>query len=402
MDVDGRKRQPLRVAFITSTPMNVREGSGTFVAIKTLADALRSLGVNVDVVALTSRLRVHTAERLLFNAGLRFRRWDDYDVTVGFDLDGYRIAGRTGRPHLASIKGVIADELQYERGWTRMTMAVQARWEAQHVRRADRIVTTSGYSAGRLMHLYGLEQAPAVIPELIDLAAWRAAFRLMGGAPDSDRFVVLCVCRLYPRKRVDVLLRAAAELKSRIPRLQVRIAGEGPENTKLQRLSGSLGLAEDVRWLGTLDREGLVREYSRCDVFCLPSVQEGFGIVFLEAMAAAKPIVAARAAAVPEVVAHALLAEPDNHESLAAGIETLYRQLDLRRAIATIGLDAVQQFDAPRVARKFLDELEHLVNPPASTIVRDEQAGRLGPHDRGDSVFPPAEPGGLQGLLPRR
>jgi glycosyltransferase involved in cell wall biosynthesis len=366
MDAEGRKRRPLRVAFITSTPMNVREGSGTFVAIKTLADALGGLGVQVDLVAPKRRLPVQTAERLLFNAGLRFRRWDDYDVTVGFDLDGYRIAGRTGCPHVASIKGVIADEMQYERGWTRMTMAVQARREAHHVRHADRIVTTSGYSAGRLMHFYGLEQSPAVIPELIDLAEWRAAFRLTGGAPDSGQFVVLCVCRLYPRKRVDLLLRAAAELKPRIPQLQMRIAGEGPESQKLQRLLGSLGLGEDVRWLGTLDRDGLAREYSHCDVFCLPSVQEGFGIVFLEAMAAAKPIVAARAAAIPEVVPHALLVEPDSHEALAAGIETLYRQPDLRRTIATTGLAAVQQFDAPRVAQKFLDQLEQLVRRSAS------------------------------------
>jgi len=371
MNTEGRKRRPLRVAFITSTPLNVREGSGTFVGIRTLADALGTLGLNVDFVAPKIHLPVQTAERLAFNTGLRFRRWDDYDVTVGFDLDGYQLAGRTGRPHLASIKGVIADEMQYERGWTRMTMAVQARREARHVRHADRIVTTSRYSAGRLMHFYGLEQSPAVIPELIDLAQWREAFRVAGGAPGSGRFVVLCVCRLYPRKRVDVLLRAAAELKSRIPGLQVRIAGEGPESKDLQRLSGSLGLGEAVCWLGTLDSGGLAREYNRCDVFCLPSVQEGFGIVFLEAMAAARAIVAAHAAAVPEVVPHALLVEPGDHEALAAGIETLYRQPDLRRAIAATGFSAVQQFDAPRVARKFLDELEQLVNPSG------EASGRI-------------------------
>ena len=361
MDAAGSKNRPLRVAFITSTPLNVREGSGTFVAIQTLADALRRLGVTVDLVAPKRHFPVQTLERLVFNAGLRFRRWDDYDVTVGFDLDGYGIAGRTGRPHLASIKGVIADEMQYEHGWPRVTMAVQARREAHHVRHADRVMTTSRYSADRLMHFYGLEQAPAVIPELIDLAAWRAAFRLVGAAPDPGRFVVLCVCRLYPRKRVDLLLRAAAKLKPRIPRLQIRIAGEGPESNKLQKLQGSLGLADDVQWLGTLDRQGLAREYCRCHVFCLPSVQEGFGIVLLEAMAAATPIVAARAAAVPEVVPQALLVEPDRYEALAAGIETLYRQPELRRAIASAGLANVPQFDALSVARQFLAELERPV-----------------------------------------
>jgi glycosyltransferase involved in cell wall biosynthesis len=367
MSAAGSKNRPLRVAFITSTPLNVREGSGTFVAIQTLADALRDLDVTVDLVAPKRHVPNQTVERLAFNAGLRFRRWDGYDVTVGFDLDGYGIAGRTGRPHLASIKGVIADEMQFERSWARVTLAVQARREAHHVRHADRVVTTSRYSAGRLMHFYGLQQAPAVIPELIDLAGWREAFRLAEGAPEAGRFVVLCVCRLYPRKRVDLLLRAAAELKPRIPRLQVRIAGEGPESNKLEELQGLLGLGDDVQWLGTLNRQGLAREYSRCDVFCLPSVQEGFGIVLLEAMAAARPILAARAAAVPEVVPHALLVEPDRYEALAAGIETLYCQPELRRAVAAAGLDAVRQFDAPAVARQFLAELEELVAPPAGS-----------------------------------
>src|SRR6266852_1877925 len=210
MSAAPRRPDPLRLAFLTSTPLNTREGSGTFVGIRTLADALRGMGVKLDIIAPQRHLPVLTAERLLFNAWLPSRRWDDYDVTVGFDLDGYRIAGRTGRPHMASIKGVIADEMQYERGIARATMAFQARREAQHVHRADRVITTSRYSASRLTQFYGLARAPGVIPELIELARWSEVFRREGGAPDPARFVVLCVCRLYRRKRVDLLLRAAA------------------------------------------------------------------------------------------------------------------------------------------------------------------------------------------------
>ena len=86
----------------------------------------------------------------------------------------------------------------------------------------------------------------------------------------------------------------------------------------LHRLSDELRLDGTVTWLGDVSRAALVAEYNRASVFCLPSVQEGFGIVLLEAMAAGKPIVASHAAAIPEVVPHGMLVQPDNPEALAA------------------------------------------------------------------------------------
>jgi glycosyltransferase involved in cell wall biosynthesis len=86
-------------------------------------------------------------------------------------------------------------------------------------------------------------------------------------------------------------------------------------------------------------------------------VQEGFGIVFLEAMAAGKPIVAARAAAIPEVVRNGILVEPDNPEALAEAIGRLYRDPDLRRSLGCAGLHDVEDFEMNRVAQRFLSEI---------------------------------------------
>jgi len=170
----------------------------------------------------------------------------------------------------------------------------------------------------------------------------------------TGRFTVLCVCRFYPRKRVELLLRAAALLVSRLPELEVRIVGGGPDAERLYRLTRELHLEGTVNWVGNATADALASEYNQADVFCLPSVQEGFGIVFLEAMAAGKPIVAARAAAVPEVVQHGLLVEPDNSESLAEAIALVYADSELRHRLGAAGKIHVQQFEMTRVAAQFL------------------------------------------------
>jgi glycosyltransferase involved in cell wall biosynthesis len=350
----------LRLRFITSTPLNVRQGSGTFVGIQSLCDALRHLGVALDLVTPQIHLPVYTLERILFNETLRSSTREPCDATVGFDLDGYRIAGREGHPHLASLKGVIADELRNEFGFTRATMRVQAYFEAIHVRRAAAVLCTSRYSAEAARDAYHLPEQPRIVPELIDLAGWRSLLQGNPAAPGDGRFTLLSVCRFYPRKRLHLLLESAAQLRSRIPRLSVRLVGNGPEAARLRALHRELNLRDTVQFVGDVSREQLAAEYNRADLFCLPSVQEGFGVVFLEAMAAGKPIVAARAAAIPEVVPHGVLVERDNAEALAAGIESLYRAPELRAAQAAAGSLWVEQFDAPRVAALFLDEIRRL------------------------------------------
>ena len=348
----------VRMRFITATPLNVAGGSGTFVGIKTLAAALRDAGVIVDILTPRFRLPIFTLQRLIFNQTLNRSMQDRYDVTVGFDMDGCTLAGLGPSLHAASIKGVIADEMRFESGVTRATMQLQAACERRHVRSADIVLTTSRYSSMRIRELYGLSTACRVVPEPIDLRQWRRLLRLARPRPETAKFVVLSVCRFYRRKRLDVLLKAAARLRRTIPELEVRIVGNGPQAHRLRTLHREKELDGTVVWLNEIPQLELAQEYNCCDIFCLPSVQEGFGIVFLEAMAAGKPIVAARAGAAPEVVENGLLAEPESEEALAEAIERLHRDHLLRKSLADSGTRAVEQFDAPHVARTFLRSVD--------------------------------------------
>jgi glycosyltransferase involved in cell wall biosynthesis len=337
----------LKFRFLTSTPQDITRGSGTYVGISVLAGALRELGHTVDCESPTRHFPVFTAERLWFNRGLRVSA--AYDCTVGYDMDGYRIA-----TDVASLKGVIADEVRFESGLTRLTMGVQARCERIHVRRTGRVLVTSRYSGECAQRFYGLERFPTVVPELIDLGAWR---RHLAESPvaNSTRFTVLYVGRFYRRKRVGLLLDAAARLRGEIAGLEIRIVGNGPCDAAWRAQAARLKLEDTVTWLGDISRSALAAEYNRAQVFCLPSVQEGFGIVLLEAMAAGTPIVAARAAAIPEVAPHATLVEAESAHSLAAGILALYGSREARSSQCSKGLEWVEQFDARVVARRFVD-----------------------------------------------
>src|SRR5690348_17046273 len=104
----------MRIRFITSTPLDVSRGSGTFVGITTLAKSLRSQGASVELVTPSFQFPIYTVQRLFFNQALRVRRMPPTDVTVGFDMDGYALSGHRSALHIASIKGVIADEMRFE------------------------------------------------------------------------------------------------------------------------------------------------------------------------------------------------------------------------------------------------------------------------------------------------
>lgn len=335
--------------FLTSTPATIEEGSGTWVGISVLREAIAALGHEVELVAPKFRSRI--AFNLRAPSILRHKT---ADALIGFDCDGAFVR-RPDLRHVAAIKGVLADEAEHEHGINRIGLALHARLERMHVRRADRTIATSLYSAERIASFYGVQPASIrVVPELINLAVWE---RLLAAAPvEPGPPRILCVAHLYRRKCVDVLLHALAGVPTDAV---LRVAGVGPEKPGLVRLAHQLGLSRRVDFLGHLPFARLVAEYRNATVFALPSVQEGFGIVFLEAMASSLPIVAARAAAVPEVVAEGtgLLMPPGDEAALAGALGSLLNDARMRCAMGAAGRQHVRQYDAPRVARMFMEAI---------------------------------------------
>jgi glycosyltransferase involved in cell wall biosynthesis len=138
--------------------------------------------------------------------------------------------------------------------------------------------------------------------------------------------VIGTVAHLFPRKGLEYLVETMDHLKKVFPRIFLVIVGTGDfqYERRLRKQVEHLGLTENVLFAGFQDYPELF--ISEFDIFVLPSISEGFGIVLLEAMALGKPIVASNIGGIPEIVQHektGLLVPSANVEDLCQGLLTL-------------------------------------------------------------------------------
>src|SRR5690348_17134805 len=110
----------MRLSLVTATPATTRSGSGTYVATEQLARGLTNLGHSVRIIRPSKSSDSplgFLAGRFAFNFSLsRKATADGADAIVGFDMDGWRLAGKASPPFIAYLHGVIADEAHFERG----------------------------------------------------------------------------------------------------------------------------------------------------------------------------------------------------------------------------------------------------------------------------------------------
>lgn len=132
----------------------------------------------------------------------------------------------------------------------------------------------------------------------------------------------------------DKVILALPKIKVEVPNVYYVVVGSGNDVTRLRDLAASCGVADDVMFVGEVS-DVILRDYYRlCDLFVLPSMKEGFGLVFLEAMWHRKPVVAGNIDATPEVVPSGvagLLVDPTDVDSIASAVTLLLRD-PVRRA----------------------------------------------------------------------
>ena len=162
--------------------------------------------------------------------------------------------------------------------------------------------------------------------------------------------------RLMAAKALDVALDAMAS----VPEASLVIVGDGPDRAALEQQRDALGLGERVRFVGGLEREGVLRMFRAADAVLLSSRWENFPHVIVEALAVGTPVISSAVGGVPEVVRdgeNGLLVPAGDVDALAGAIRRLLGDDEVRARLAAAAAPSVQSYSAERLLGQIEAEL---------------------------------------------
>ena len=221
-------------------------------------------------------------------------------------------------------------------------------------------VIAVGSALERFANRWGLSLGSGrlrVIPNGVDLATAIEVLREVSGRHEGwGNFI--SVANLWPVKGIELNLRALARLaEAGVPWQTYTVVGDGPERLRLEKLARNLGIASRVRFAGRLPHREALREIARADIFSLPSWQEAFGVVYLEAMACGKPVIGCWEQGANDIVRHGidgLLVAPRDLEDLTEAMKRLVENEEFARELGKSAKSRAGEFTWERNSNEYL------------------------------------------------
>lgn len=288
--------------------------------------------------------------------GLRKERFDVVNThfVVPTGPLGHALASMYQVPHVLSVHGGdLYDPSKasspHKHGWLRAPI----RWM---LRAADQVVGQSRNTVEHVRDIYGVDRQVELIPLGIERPpAINAASRANFGLPE-DAFVIATIGRLVARKSTDQLV--AALKKSAIANGYLLIVGDGPEAVTIRKAAAEAGLTDRVRLLGNVSDDEKYRALSIADVFASSSQHEGFGLVFLEAMAFGLPVVCYDHGGQTDFLStgqtgHVI--KLNDLESFTRALVSLHADADARHAMGARNRQLVESYFIDRCAAAYED-----------------------------------------------
>ena len=182
----------------------------------------------------------------------------------------------------------------------------------------------------------------------------------------KGRKLILGVGNLLKLKGFDLLLKAFAELAEDFAIWDLVIVGGGAESDNLKNLAKELKLCNRVHFTGPLPSPETMEWMDLCDIFCLPSWSEGFGVVYLEAMANGKPVIGVKGQGIDPVIREnetGLLVEPQNVQSVVNALRQLISNKPMRDEMGEKGKKTVlQKFTWEHCSQQYVQLYREILN----------------------------------------
>lgn len=244
---------------------------------------------------------------------------------------------------------------------------------------ADFIVSISDYTGQQAVKINGIKkQNTFLLPNALEWSASDDA-PLPHVDPIPGGIKLLSVGRLDANERqkgFDTVIKALPDIALEVPDVQYVIIGEGTDLDRHKQLADELAVSDRVHFLGSVNEELLRQYYRCCDVFVMPSAQEGFGFVYLEAMHYAKPVVAAKSGGAPEVVEDAItgrLVEYGNQAQLTQALVQLCNDPDERQRLGVAGYHRLNESFTYERFKQTLTDILHREVPSQMVEPTDRQ-----------------------------
>jgi phosphatidylinositol alpha-1,6-mannosyltransferase len=240
--------------------------------------------------------------------------------------------------------------------------------QRQALRCAEKILPVSHHTAARLRTSLGEASPPmARLPNMVDETAFTPGPKpphllRRYGLKENDR-ILLTVARLDPRQRYkgcDRVLDVFARVRREIPGLRYIIAGRGADSERIRRRVQELHLQDAVILTGFVPETDLCDHYRLCDLYVMPSQAEGFGIVFLEALACGRRVVAGNADGSVEPLLHGnlgTLVDPHDPDALAAALLAVLRAPNDEAGAEFLRRTTIDHFGAQAFRRRLRELL---------------------------------------------
>lgn len=339
-------REDLQIDVLTSAP---RPG---FV-VEDFADNIRIYKVGIHKRNLHYWRKVEVLE-WLFKASGRHRELvaeNDYDLVhafFGFPTGWLCRRSKGGKPYIISLRGSDVPGFNVRLGLDYRLLSGLFRriWKG-----AEAVIANSAGLA-RLAREFTPDLDINVIGNGVSMERFFPAEGKKVGKPVK----VLSVSRLIRRKRLDLLIESVSAAKEMGLEVRLSLVGDGKLKDELKALALSLGVDEQVNFMGRVEAEGMPAVYRQNDVFVMASMHEGMSNAMLEAMASGLPIVTTRCEGVEELIGdNGIVVGQANAEAIAEAIKSVVEDEQRYEKMSAAAVERAGKFTWAKVAEQYLE-----------------------------------------------